>query len=87
VWNIDTARLPAASIAAALALSWKHAAHLRVCSCSEIDEQVACTQLAAATSLYAIWYTAFTVSCAMAARRAGRMRRLLNPVSTGAVVL
>lgn len=37
--------------------------------------------------MYALWYVFFTMLCTAVSRRTRRMRLLLNPVSSGLVVV
>jgi hypothetical protein len=55
--------------------------------CPSAHDKDVCARLSGITTLSALWYAFFTGLNAEAAHRAARMRRLLNPVSSGVVTV
>lgn len=55
------------------------------CSCGAASDPTGCAELTEITVFYAIWFSVFTAVNIAVVRRSARMRRLLNPVSSGVV--
>ena len=53
--------------------------------CGSSDHPKHCAELTEVTLLFGLWYSAYAGVSAAVVRRSGRMRRLLNPVSSGFV--
>ncbi|KAL4441023.1 hypothetical protein ABPG77_010454 [Micractinium sp. CCAP 211/92] len=54
-------------------------------TCGAASDPTGCAELTEITVFYAIWFSVFTAVNIAVVRRSARMRRLLNPVSSGVV--
>lgn len=57
------------------------------CSCGVATDPAGCAELTEVTVFYAVWFALFATLNIAVIRRSARMRRLLNPVSSGVVNL
>ena len=77
--------LAAASLTQSPTTPHTHAPSPSCRRCASSDHPKHCAGLTEVTMFYGLWYSAYAGVSAAVVRRSGRMRRLLNPFSSGFV--